>query len=176
MLNHQHVCHNCDKGLSSHQSLWHHTQKYADKPTLKDLVREVSSNNIEEQDVPRKQLWDDCAGLNAADKTKVQRFNPYLIKLSLKEQGRSQKTKFSQKKAKLLAEMDVLPKPPPDVTEVFPDEVLSSSTPEIVAALFQEKEQPDKPTPRTKGDIIGVILKTLNPTMNPLMLRIYCQK
>ena len=75
-------------------------------------------------------------------------------------QGRSQKTKFSQKKVNPLAEMNVLPKPPAEiVTEVFPDEVLSSSTPKIVAEEFQEKEQHGElvvgSTPRTKGDIIG---------------------
>ena len=38
----------------------------------KGLVREVSSNDIGEQDVPRKRLWDDCTGLYAAtDKTSI---------------------------------------------------------------------------------------------------------
>ena len=64
MLNHQRpkvVCH-----LANHFGV---TQKCADNPTIKDLVREVSSNDIGEQDVPRERLWDDCAGLNAADMT-----------------------------------------------------------------------------------------------------------
>ena len=134
MLNHQYVCHKCDKGLSSRQSLYRHTQKCADKPTMKNLVREVSSNDIGEQDVPINRLGDDGAGLNAADKTNKPSESPKIQSLldefindnSNKEQcrsqgrsqGRSQKTKFSQKKVKPLAEMNVLPKPPPEIVGI----------------------------------------------------------
>ena len=116
-------------------------------------------------------MWDECAGLNAADKSSKPSKSPKIRSLldeiindnSAKEQcipqGRSQKKKFSQKKVKPLAEMNVLPKPPPEiVTEVFPDEVLPTPTPEIVAEVFQKKEQLGElvveSTPRTKGDII----------------------
>ena len=99
------------------------TQKCADYPTIKDLVREVSSNDIGEQDVPRKRLWDDCAGLNAAvDKTSKLSKSSKIQSLLLDEiindnstkeqcisQGSSQKTKLSQKKVKPLAVMNVLP-------------------------------------------------------------------
>ena len=124
MLNHHQprfVCHKCDKGLSSHQSLWCHTQKYADNPTIKDFVREVSSNDIGVQDFPRKRLWDDCAGLNAAyqiskpfKSPKIQSLldeiiNDNLTKEKSISQGSSQKTELLQKKVKPLAEVKVLP-------------------------------------------------------------------
>ena len=142
-------------------------RRRADNPTIKYLVREVSSNDIGEKDVPRKRLWDDCAGLNAADKTSKPSKSPKIRSLlheiindnSTKKQcisqGSLQMTKFSQKKVKPLAEVNVLPKPPHDiVTDVFPDAVLPTTTPEIVAVVFQEKEQPEKlaveSTPRTK--------------------------
>ena len=48
------------------------------------------------------------------------------------------------------------PKPPPEIlADVFPDEVLSSATPEIIVEVFQEEEHPGESTRRTKGDIIG---------------------
>ena len=49
--------------------------------------------------------------------------------------------KLSQKKVKPSAEMNVLPKSPP---EAFPDEVLTTPTPEIAVAVFQEKEKPEE--------------------------------
>ena len=135
---------------------------------MKDLVREVSSNDIIEQDVPIKRLWDDCAGLNAADKTSKPFKSPKIQSLldeiindnSSKEQsisqGSSQKRKLSQNKVKQLAGMNALPKPPPKiVAEVFSDEVRSSWTTEIAAEVFEEEEHPDESTLRAKGDIIG---------------------
>ena len=39
--------------------------------------------------------------------------------------------------------------------KLFPDEVQSSATPEIIAGGFQEEEHPGESTRRPKGDIIG---------------------
>ena len=55
-------------GQDLHTDLILHHKDSCCKPiaVIKGLVREVSSNDIGEQDVPRKRLWDNCAGLDAA--------------------------------------------------------------------------------------------------------------
>ena len=128
-------------------------------------------------------MWHACAGLNSAtDKTskpskssKIQSLlheiiNDNSTKKQCISQGSSRKTKLSQKKVDLLAEMNVLHKPPREI--VFPDEVLQISTSDIVAEVFQEKEQPGelavKLTPRTKGDIIGFNVVDIQPNVNLL--------
>ena len=103
----------------------------------------------ESNDVPRKRWWDDSAEFNAAtDKTCQPAKNPRI--------------------QSLLDEVvnDGIPEKSPSSTmsqaipQVFPDEpsekVLPKPSPEVVAMVFQQKEQPEElAVPRTKGDIIG---------------------
>ena len=159
--------------IDSQYPLWGHTQKCVDNPTLKDHVREVSSNDTREQDVPSKRWWDDCAELNAAtDKTCKPPKNPRIQSLldEVINDGPPEKSPPStisqaipQNVQEMIPEIiaDVIPfessekvllKPPHEiVAEVFPDDVLATPTPEIVAELIQEEEQLEELAgPRTK--------------------------
>ena len=72
-----HGCQRCNKTLASPQSLRNHKQRCREQ----SHAGNISSNDIREQDVPRKRLWDNSSELNVvANKTskplKIQRFNP----------------------------------------------------------------------------------------------------
>ena len=64
-------CDQCESRFTRIFNLTRHKDSRCKPITvIKGLVREVYINDIGEQDVPRKRLWDNCAGLNAAaDKT-----------------------------------------------------------------------------------------------------------
>ena len=105
------------------------------RPACDDIIHfDSDENDIREQDVPRKRLWDDCAGLNAADKTSKPSKNPKIQSLLgeiINDSAPSHEIPQKKKVNPL-----VLPKPPPELVP----EVLPKPSPEIVAAVFQEKE------------------------------------
>ena len=63
-------CDQCGSRFTRRFNLTQHQDGHCKPITvIEGLVREVSSNDIGEQDVPRKRLLNDSAELNAADKT-----------------------------------------------------------------------------------------------------------
>ena len=162
-------CDQCASRFTRRFNLTRHKDGRCEPITvIKGLVREVSSNDIGEQDVPRKRLLNDSAELNAADKInkpfknpKIQSLLDEIINDSSTEKSLSTISQAIQQNAPVIKKK--IPKPPPEiVAELFPFEpskrVLPKPSPEVVAAVFQEKEQPEElaveSTPRTTGDII----------------------
>ena len=73
-----HGCQRCNKTSASPRSLWNHKQRCRGQSHAEN----ISNNDIREQNVPRKRLRDDCAGLNdAADKTSKLPKNPKIQSL-----------------------------------------------------------------------------------------------
>ena len=115
---------------------------------IKSLVREVSSNDIGEQDVPRKRFLNESAELNASVRTSKPFNNPKIQSLldqitndSSPEKSPSTISQAIPQNAPLIKKK--IPKPPPEiVAEVFPfepsEKVLQKPSPEVVASVFQE--------------------------------------
>ena len=130
------------------------------------------SNDIGEQDVPRKRLWDNCAGLNAAtDKTSKNPRIQALINEIINDGSTEDHTTPPEKKSPVdVFGEKALPLPPPTIVgDVFREKLLPKASPpevvantfqvlpsEVVAAIFQEEPSSKiESPPRTKGDIIG---------------------
>ena len=168
-------CDRCGSGFTRRFNLTRHKDSRC-KPiaVIRGLVREVSSNDIGEQDVPRKRLWDNCAGLNAAtDKTSKNPKIGALVDEIINDGSTEDHTTPPEKKSPVdvfgekalplppptivggLFRVKLLPKasPPEAVADTFQEKVLPS---EVVVALFQEEPSSETESPqRTKGDIIG---------------------
>ena len=164
----------CNKTFVSPQSLLNHKQR------CRVHTGNISSNDIDEKNVHRKRLWDDCAGLNAAaDKTRNPSKNPKIQSLSdeiINNGSTEHYTTLPEKKSSVdVFGKTVLPLSPPTIVAgVFREKPQpKASPPEVVADTFQEKVLPTPPSevvagvfqeepsseiespPRTKSDIIG---------------------
>ena len=144
-------CSRCNNSFATRQPLWNHKQRCQSDQLLAGRKGSLDITSFDEerpaieQDVRRKRLWDDCAGLNAGtDKTSI---NPKIHALidEIINDGSTEDHTTPEKKSPVDVFGDkALPLPPPIiVAEVFREKLLFKATPpEVVADTFQENFLP----------------------------------
>ena len=173
----------CNNSFATRQSLWNYKQRCQSDQLLTERKGSLAITSFDEerpaveQDVPRKLLWDDCAGLNiATDKTSKNPKIQVLIDEIVNDGSTEDHTTPPEKKSPVdvfgektlplppptmvggVFREELLPKasPPEVVADIFQEKVLPTPLSEVVAALFQEEPASEiESPPRTKGDIIG---------------------